>query len=137
MKIVIAGSMQFSEKMLKVAEELKKLGHEPFTSKFAPGLAGHSDEYKEKEKNRQKMDEDAIREFWYVMKDTDALLVLNFDKNGIKNYIGGNAFLEIGFAHVLNQKVFLWNPIPEIPYYKTEIEAVRPVILNGDLGKIQ
>ncbi|PIN76615.1 hypothetical protein COV17_01795 [Candidatus Woesearchaeota archaeon CG10_big_fil_rev_8_21_14_0_10_36_11] len=44
--------------------------------------------------------------------------------------------MEIGFAHVLNQKVFLLNPIPEIPYYKSEIEAVKPVILNGDLSKI-
>jgi hypothetical protein len=58
------------------------------------------------------------------------------DKNGIKNYIGGNTFLEMGFAHVLNQKIFLLNPIPEIPFYKTEIEAMRPVVLNGDLAKI-
>ena len=44
--------------------------------------------------------------------------------------------MEIGFAHVLNQKIFLLNPIPDIVYYKTEIEAVRPVILNGDISLI-
>jgi len=43
--------------------------------------------------------------------------------------------MEIGFAHVLDQKIFLLNPIPEIPFYKTEIGAVKPVILNGDLGR--
>lgn len=70
------------------------------------------------------------------MQGADAILVANFDKNGIKNYIGGNTLMEIGFAHVLNQKIFLLNPIPEIKYYKSEIEAVKPVIINGDLGKI-
>lgn len=44
--------------------------------------------------------------------------------------------MEIGFAHVLNQKIFLLNSIPEIPYYKTEIEAIKPIIINGDLTKI-
>lgn len=45
--------------------------------------------------------------------------------------------MEIGFAHVLNQKIFLLNPIPDIRFYKTEIEAVKPVILHGDLSKIE
>jgi len=79
---------------------------------------------------------DAIREFWRLMQGADAVLVLNLDKHGIKNYIGGNTLMEIGFAHVLNQKIFLYNPIPEIAYYKTEIEAVKPVVINGDLSKI-
>ena len=64
------------------------------------------------------------------------MLVLNYDKNDVKNYIGGNALMEIGFAYVLNKKIFLLNPIPDIPYYKTEIESVRPIIINGDLGNI-
>ncbi|MDB4979040.1 MAG: Maf-like protein [Candidatus Peribacteria bacterium] len=71
------------------------------------------------------------------MHGADAVLVLNYDRNGIANYIGGNALMEIGFAHVLDQKVFLLNPIPDIPFYKSEIEAVKPVILNGDLTKIR
>ncbi|MBI5401399.1 hypothetical protein HZB05_01050, partial [Candidatus Wolfebacteria bacterium] len=66
----------------------------------------------------------------------DAVLVMNLDKHGIKNYIGGNTLMEIGFAHVLNQKIFLYNPIPDIPYYKSEIEAVKPTIIDRDLSKI-
>lgn len=58
------------------------------------------------------------------------------DKNGIKNYIEGNTLMEIGFAHVLDQKIYLLNPIPYIPHYKTEIEAVKPIILNGDISKV-
>ena len=59
------------------------------------------------------------------------------DKNDIKNYVGGNTLMEIGFAHVLNQKIFMWNSIPDMPYCKTEIEAVKPIIINGDLTKVR
>ena len=75
---------------------------------------------------------DAIREFWNSMQGADAVLVMNFDKHGIKNYIGGNTLMEIGFAHVLDQKIFLLNPIPEMQYCKSEIEAVKLVVINGD-----
>jgi len=71
------------------------------------------------------------------MQDADAVLVLNLDKHGVKNYIGGNTFLEMGFAHVLNQKIFLYNPIPGMPYYKTEIAAMKPIVIKKDLKKIK
>lgn len=133
MKIGIIGSMQYTEKMLEVQESLNNLGHEAFLTDLHKSLVGKSDEEKEKIKLHQKYNMDAIRHFWNAMQGADAVLVLNYDKNGIKNYIGGNTLMEIGFAHVLNQKIFLLNPIPEIPYYKTEIEAVKPIIINGDL----
>lgn len=128
--------MQFTEKMLEVRDKLNGLGHDAFVTTLASPFIGKSDQEKEKIKLYQKKNKDAIREFWRLMQGADAVLVLNLDKQGVKNYIGGNTFLEIGFAHVLNQKVFLWNPIPDIFYYKTEIEAVNPVIINGDLSKI-
>jgi hypothetical protein len=136
MKIGVAGSMQFTEKMMDICEQLEKLGHEAFMSKFAPYFVGKTDDEKELIKLHQKNKKDAIREFWKPMQDADALLVANFDKHGIKNYIGGNAFLEMGFAHVLNQKIFLLHPIPHMPYYETEIVAMQPAVIDGDLSKI-
>ena len=44
--------------------------------------------------------------------------------------------MEIGFAHVLGQKIYLYNPIPDIPFYDTEIKATNPIIINGDLALI-
>jgi hypothetical protein len=136
MKIGVAGSMQFTEKMMDICEQLEKLGHEAFMSKFAPYFVGKTDVEKELIKLHQKNKKDAIREFWKPMQDAEALLVANFDKHGIKNYIGGNAFLEMGFAHVLNQKIFLLHPIPHMPYYETEIVAMQPAVIDGDLSKI-
>lgn len=136
MKIGIIGSMQYTEKMLEVRDALNKLGHQAFVTDLHKALVGKTDEEKEQIKLHQKYNMDAIREFWRAMQEADAVLCLNLDKNGIKNYIGGNTLMEIGFAHVLNQKIFLLNPVPEIPYYKTEIEAVKPIIINGDFNKI-
>jgi len=136
MKVGVAGSMQFTEKMMDLCERLEELGHEAFMSKFAPYFVGKTDDEKERIKLHQKNKKDAIREFWKPMQDADALLVANFDKHGIENYIGGNAFLEMGFAHVLDQKIFLLNPIPHMPYYETEIIAMQPIVIDGDLSKI-
>lgn len=137
MKIAVLGSMQFTEKMIEVGEELKKLGHDPVISNFAHKFVGKSDEEKELIKIRQKQEQDATKEMWDRMQACDAVLVLNYDKHGIKNYIGGNSFLELGFAYVLNKKIFLLNPIPNIPYYKTEMESMKPVVIYEDLNKIR
>lgn len=42
----------------------------------------------------------------------------------------------MAFAHVLNKKVFLFNPIPQMNY-SDEIEAMKPIIFNSDLSKIK
>lgn len=137
MKIGVAGSMQHTEKMIEVRDELIRFGHDAFITSLSEPFIGKSDEEKERIKLYQKNNLDAIREFWNMMQGADALLVMNIDKNGVKNYIGGNTLMEIGFAHVLNQKIFLYNPIPDIPYYKTEIEAVKPIIIHEDLSLIK
>ena len=137
MKIGIIGSMQFTDKMVEMREKLCKIGHDAFLTDLHKTMIGKTDEEIEKIKLHQKNEMDAIREFWRAMKGADAVLVLNLDKKGIKNYVGGNTLMEIGFAHVLNQKIFMLNPVPEMPYCKTEIEAVKPIIINGDLSKIK
>ena len=58
------------------------------------------------------------------------------DKNGIKNYIGGNTLMEMGFAHVNDKKIFLLNPIPEEVSYADEIKAMVDVVINGDLNRV-
>lgn len=137
MRIGIIGSMQFTKQMLEIKEELKKLGHDAYLTELHTPFIGKSDEEIEEIKIHQKNNMDAIREFWTMMDGGDAVLVLNFDKNGIKNYIGANTFLEIGFAHVLGQKIFLYNEMPQQEYIQTELVAMKPVVINHDLKKIE
>lgn len=75
-----------------------------------------------------------------TIKNMDAVLVLNFDKNIAdkiqKNYIGGATFLEIYDAFRLNKKIYLYNDIPKGILYD-EIQGFDPIIINGDLSKIK
>ena len=137
MRIGVVGSMQVTERMIEAAEELKRRGHDAFVlSVFAEEYVGKTDEEKEVLKLDHKNNFDAMRVDCERIKDVDAVLALNVEKSGIPNYIGGNAFLELGYAHILNKKIYLLNPIPEIPFYKTELIAMQPVILDGDLSKV-
>ncbi|MFH1407431.1 MAG: hypothetical protein ABIJ36_03090 [Patescibacteria group bacterium] len=87
---------------------------------------------------KKKMDNDLIKKHYREIKEGDAILVINKDKNGIKNYIGGNSFLEMGFAHILNKKIFVLNDIPEnLPIFYQELVAMQPTSLYGDLNKIK
>jgi len=78
---------------------------------------------------------DLIRGYYEKMKLYDAVLVVNIEKKGIPGYIGGNTFIEMAFAHVLNKKLYCLNPLPEIAYI-SELMAMQPVILDGDIDKI-
>lgn len=145
MKITICGSINRSDKMIEVGEELEKLGHTielPYATKeIKAGVLNQEEFNKHKEqfgdaKYRDKAPNDLIKEHWNYINQSDAILVVNVEKNGFKNYIGGNVFLEMGFAHVLDKPIYLLNDIPEIGY-KDEIVAMKPIILNGDLTKIK
>ncbi|MDR3425013.1 MAG: hypothetical protein P4M13_08075 [Alphaproteobacteria bacterium] len=136
MRIGVAGSMHFTERMLEARDALVEQGHQAFVTSLASAFIGCNDEEKERIKIDQKNNRDAIREFWNLMQGADALLVMNLERHGIANYIGGNALMEMGFAHVLNQKIYLFNPIPDIKFYKSEIEAMKPIVICGDYSKI-
>jgi len=128
--------MTFVKKMTEIGNGLRKLNHEIILPKFTEEYArmDNLDEI-HSESVKNKIDHDLIRDYFKEISNADAILVINEDKSGIKNYIGGNSFLEMGFAYVLNKTIFLLNPIPEVSY-RDELEAMQPIILNGDLGKI-
>ena len=128
--------MQYAEKAKEAQKWFALRGHEAFPSKFNEEFIGLTDEEKEKQKLINKYEREAIREHWNTIQNADAVVVLNYDKHGIAGYIGGNSFLEMGFAYILKKPIYLLNPIPEMPYYKTEIIAMKPIVLDGDLEKV-
>lgn len=76
------------------------------------------------------------------IKDVDACLVLNFDKNKrgttYYNYIGASTFLEMYEAFMGDKKIYLYNDLPDKNnMLYDEIKGFNPVILNGDLDKIK
>ena len=62
--------------------------------------------------------------------------MLNFNKNGIQNYISGNTLIEMGQAYVNNKKIYLLKPIPSMVYTQ-EIIAMQPIIIDNNLKLIE
>lgn len=137
MKIVICGSMSVSKEMLQIKLDLEKRGHSIILPKDTEKYASEEKKYENRNESTQnKIDDDLIRSYFKIIEKADAVIAANYNKKHQKNYLGGNTFLEIGFAHVLNKKIYLINPIPNISY-ADEIKAMKPIILNGDLSKIK
>lgn len=132
MKIAICSSMAFAKEMLNAKKELERLEH---IVRIQEDICSHaSGEIKEEDKWR-KIQIDPFKAYYKKIKKSDAVLVINLRKNSIDNYIGGNTLIEMAFAYVLDKKIYLLNPVPKLSY-SDEIEAMKPIILCGDLTKI-
>lgn len=136
MRIIICGSMSASKEMVEVEKQLLTLGHEVVLPEFTHDYAAMATiDRAHTESIRNKVQHDLIRAHFNKIQAGEAILVVNIERNNVIGYIGGNSFLEIGFAFVLNKPIYLLYPIPECSY-RDEIEAMRPIILAGDITKI-
>jgi len=139
MKITLCGSLTFINEMNDVKEKLENMGHEALLP-----LSAEMGQTKEFWQNKKKVDfesfvnekERRIRDHFEKIKSSDTILVLNYDKNGKENYIGGNTFLEMAIAFEHNKKIFLLNPSPEESPYLDEIQSMKPTVINNDLKKV-
>lgn len=133
MKIIICGSISSAEEMLRIKRRLEAMGHgvEIPEGVKRPEIRAKTEASTE-EKAEIKEKYDLIKEYFERIKLNDVVLVVNPRKKGIAGYIGGNTFLEMGFAHVLGKKLYCLYPIPQLPY-TSEILAMKPVVLNDDL----
>jgi len=129
MRIAICGSMEFAKEMVEIGQKLEDLGHAVLLPKDAAEYVAGA---KRLESKWAKIEGDLIKNYYKGIKERDAVLIVNMTKNGIENYVGGNALIEMAFGHVLSKKVYLLNSIPTMSY-SDEIGAMRPVVLNGDL----
>jgi len=105
MKIFIICSKHFYHRIPEIELELKKLGHEvtmpnsyeePFKEERMKELG--SEEHSKWKREMMKLHEPKI-------KANDVILVLNFEKNGQSNYIGGGTFMEVVKAWELEKKI--------------------------------
>lgn len=146
MKITLCGSIAFLDEMQAVKEQLEKLGHEvklpPSEGTNEKGEVISQKELYTIRRTAQAGDgwvwdrkEAAMRDHFDKVAWSNAILVLNYPKNNVPGYVGGNTLLEMGLAFHLGKKIFLLNPVPDISYQE-EIFGMRPIVLNGDLGLI-
>jgi len=134
MKIAICGSMAFAKEMLEVKDILESNDHVVLMPNEVEKFLNEK-EVEQKWNNKGNGDICFIKEHYNKIKESDAILVLNHTKNDVENYIGSNSLMEIGFAYVLEKKIYLMNPIPEMSC-KGEIIHINPRILGGNLSEI-
>ena len=136
MKIIICGSVSASKEMVAAEKQLQAMGHEVVLPEFTHDYAAIATIDKaHTESARNKVQYDLIRLHFDNIKVGDAILVVNVERHNISGYIGGNAFLEMGFAFVLDKPIYLLHQLPECSY-RDELEAMQPIILGGDINRI-
>ncbi|HLE06200.1 MAG TPA: hypothetical protein VI790_02520 [Candidatus Nanoarchaeia archaeon] len=141
MKITICASIAFTKEMQEAKKELETMGHEvktpPTEITTDDGRVLNVIDYYN---IRKKADgntawvwdekEKAIKRHFEKIVWSDAILVLNLDKKGIKGYVGANTLMEMGLALHLGKKIYMINNIPEIDY-KEEILGMKPIIIKN------
>jgi nucleoside 2-deoxyribosyltransferase len=78
----------------------------------------------------------AIESHFRKIDASECILVVNHEKKGVANYIGGNTFLEIGYAFATGKKIFILNELPDTSAYMEELRGMQPIVLSSDLTRI-
>ncbi|MFA6447202.1 MAG: hypothetical protein WCW31_03000 [Patescibacteria group bacterium] len=146
MKLTLCGSIAFHDKMLEVKNQLEAAGHKvdlpPTVVKDEQGNAILVKEYYELRKSCGEdiswiwdRKEECMRDHFNKIERSDAVLILNYPKNDIENYIGTNTLLEMGLAFHLRKPIYLLFSVPELQS-KEEILGMKPISLNGRLDSL-
>ncbi len=146
MKIYVLGSNYFMKEMVDAKNRLCELGYDGWIHPhYEAYVRGEKKDHVEMllnpdrttgERAAVKRDNNYFKVHYEHILDSDAILIVNLEKRGVANYIGGNALMEMGQAYVNGKKIYLLNDIPTALPYLDEIVAMDPVCLHGDLSNI-
>ena len=132
MKIFLICSKRFYNHIPSIESKLKELGHQT-TMPNCYDKPETEDQYRNLgRKEHAKWKGEMIKHSSDVIQQNDAVLVLNFQKDDMENYIGGATFLEMYDAFRLDKKIYLYNDIPQ-GILHDEIVGFNPVVLDGDV----
>lgn len=140
MKILIICSKKFYPEIADIKKVLEENNHEIFLPNTYDNPKLEQEMWDQGEEAHQDFKARMFRQSEEKIKNVDAVLVLNFDKekDGIvyKNYIGGATFLEMYDAFRMNKKIFMYKDIPEGMLYD-EICGFNPILIKGNLNLIK
>ena len=148
MKICICSSMAFYKQFSELKKELEKMGHTVLAPEIEFETKGDDtsvgaffdshggvdafppDHEVWKKKGR------AILTHFQKIDESDCVLITNYEKKGVPDYIGANGFLEMGYAYAKGKPVYILNNLPKQSAFKEEILGMQPIVLHGDVSKI-
>jgi diphthamide synthase subunit DPH2 len=140
--IAICCSASFYRQALKAQKELRERGFKvkiPSTAhKMKRSGDFNVDTYKTWYKNAADyaMKTMLMKRHFKKVIQADAVVVLNYEKNGAAGYIGGNTLMEMAIAFHYKKPIYVLNPVPKTSPLYEEILGMNPIFLQGDLGKI-
>ena len=130
--ISICGSMHVLEEMERLRTDLVRQGFDV-----------HLPEADENEVRYTSLPQDArpamkkqfIDTHLRKIRESDAVLIANYPRRGVKGYVGPNTLIEIAFAYALGKPIYLLHRMGDQPC-KDEVDGLAPTILNHDLSRI-
>lgn len=117
----------FKVKIPKIARKMHRSGN--FDVNFYKTWFNNSNDYYKKTK--------LMTDHFRKIIGSDAVLVTNFEKNGLPGYVGGNVLMEMVIAFHYKKPIFIYNDISEVISFKEEIYGMKPMFIKGDLKKIK
>ena len=136
MNIWIICSKAFYGKIAEIKNILESYGHEVTlpNSYYHPEM--ETEAWNRSSEDHVKFKQEMFRLSRKTAESVDAALVLNYEKHGTPNYIGGATFLEIYEAFCNDKKIFFMNDIPQGILFD-ELQGIDPTVIHGDLSLIK
>lgn len=134
MKICICCSLSFGDDVREIATRLEKMGHEVL---LPNGVINRLIEQEDFDPIQAKIDTDSNHKHVDKVREADVILVCNYTKNGIENYIGANSFAEMFTAYYFDKPIYTLFPLPDMPYINDEINSFGVRVLEGDISRIK
>ncbi len=123
MRIALCSSARFFDRLPAIKKALEEMSYEVF-------LPSMKDFHHLEETAYAKIQYDLIRDHFKKVGQSDAIYVANFDKDGVKGYIGPNSFLEMGKAFDMGIPIFLMKEVPAQSPYRQELIALQPIVIG-------
>ena len=141
-KIAVCASASFYKEALELEKKLKKSGFKvalPCTAYTMRKTGNYDVEFYKRwmrEPAAYKRKTYLMRNHFRKIIESDALLIVNLEKNGVTGYIGGNVLMEmaIGFHH--RKPIFILHKVASSSPFYEEILGMSPIFIEGDLTKI-
>ena len=140
--ITICSGAAFYRQAIDIQDQLSKLGlklsYPPTTTRMKESGDFDVSHYKTwfADANNYHKKAQLMRTHFAEVEKGDAILVLNYEKHGVQNFIGGNVLMEMSLAFWLNKPIFIINEVPEDSAFEEEIRGTEPILLHGGVSTL-
>jgi hypothetical protein len=141
--ITICASTSHYEYLFDLQKKLRLLGYTVIIPKTANVMKRNNNFdvtfYKTwyKDKATYKKKTQLMKAHFREVIKADAILVANYEKNGLSGYIGGNVLMEMTLAFYFKKPIFIYHNLAEKLPLKEEVYGVQPIFIEEDLEKIK